>query len=247
MAKRALEVVYPPHCAGCAGATGEAFGLCAGCWSQMPFIAQPYCARLGTPFAVDYGAQMLSPAAIADPPKFDRARAVAVHTGLARELISRFKYGERLDLARMLGRMMAHAGQEILGDADLIIPVPMHRLRLWRRRYNQAALLAGIVANEARVELATDILLRVKRTKAQVGLRRSERRGNLVGAFALGPDGAGRIAGRRVVLIDDVRTTGSTLNACAHILRKAGASRIDVLTFTLVPEGGAWNSQELSF
>jgi ComF family protein len=115
----------------------------------------------------------------------------------------------------------------------------MHRLRLWRRRYNQAAILANEVGRLTSIPVSLHALERIKRTPPQVGLRRNERRANLAGAFRMAKEAALTLQGRHVVVIDDVRTTGSTLNACAHILRKAGASRIDVLTFTLVPEGGA--------
>lgn len=182
---------------------------------------------------------MLSPAAIADPPRFDAARAVAIHDGVAREVVSRFKYGERLDLVRAMGRMMAASGAEMLSSADILLPVPMHRLRLFRRRYNQAALLANEIGRITGKSVLVDALERIKRTPQQVGLNRNERRANLAGAFRVSESARARLAGRHVVVIDDVRTTGSTLNACAHILRKAGAARIDALTFTLVPEGGS--------
>ncbi len=202
-------------------------------------IAEPVCARLGTPFAHDFGPGMLSPAAIADPPKFDSARAVALHDGIAREMVTRLKYGERLDLARIMARLMTGAGREMLAQCDLILPVPMHRGRLWRRRYNQAALLAQQVGALAGKPVALDALLRVRRTPPQVGLTRNERRANLAGAFKVLPEKKASLAGLHLVVIDDVRTTGSTLNASAHILRQAGAARIDVLTFTLVPDGMA--------
>lgn len=235
--RETLALVYPPQCMACEAATAEPHALCARCWTNLPLISAPFCERLGTPFAVDFGPGMLSPAAIADPPRFDRGRAVARHLGPARDLVSRFKYGERLDLARLMARMMVSAGQDVLAEADILVPVPMHRLRLWRRRYNQAALLAQLVGRETRIEVLIDGMERVKRTRAQVGLRRNERQQNLAGAFAVPGRHANRFEGRRVVVIDDVRTTGSTLNACAHILRKAGATRIDVLTFTLVCGG----------
>lgn len=235
--REALALVYPPQCMACEAATAEPHALCARCWTDLPLISAPRCDRLGTPFAIDFGPGMLSPAAIADPPRFDHGRAVARHQGPARDLVSRFKYGERLDLARLMARLMVQAGQDILAEADIIVPVPMHRLRLWRRRYNQAALLAQFVGREAGIDVVVDGLERVKRTRAQVGLRRNERQQNLAGAFAVAERYAHRFEGRRVVVIDDVRTTGSTLNACAHILRKAGAARIDVLTFTLVCGG----------
>lgn len=235
--RQGVALVYPPHCIACEAATAEAFSLCVSCWNDTPFIARPYCDRLGTPFAVDYGEGLISPAAMADPPRFDRARAVALHKGTAKSLVSRLKYGERLDLAGPMARMMASAGREILGDCDLILPVPMHRARLWRRRFNQAALLANALGRETGLPVLVEGLVRRRHTPPQVGLTRAERQKNLTGAFALGPPGEMAIAGRRVVVIDDVRTTSSTLNACAHILRKAGAARIDALTFSVVTDG----------
>ncbi|MBN8533708.1 MAG: ComF family protein [Rhizobiales bacterium] len=235
----ALTLVYPPQCIACQAATGEAHALCPACWSTMPLISDPVCARLGTPFEHDFGPGMLSPAAIADPPRFDQARAVARHDGAAKALVARLKYGERLDLARSMATLMAGAGREMLATCDLIVPVPMHRGRLWRRRYNQAALLALELGRLTGKPVSLDALLRVKRTPPQVGLTRNERRANLAGAFKVDHERKASLAGLHLVVIDDVRTTGSTLNACAHILRQAGAARIDVLTFTLVPTGMA--------
>lgn len=233
----ALGIVYPPQCIACNSATGEPHALCSTCWAGIPFISDPVCARLGTPFAHDFGTGMLSPAAIADPPRFDCARAVAIHEGAAKAMVARLKYGERLDLARAMARMMVHAGGPLLACADVLVPVPMHRGRLWQRRYNQAALLANEIGALAAKPVLPDTLRRVKRTPPQVGLSRNERRSNLAGAFRIEPGQKAVVEGRHCLVIDDVRTTGSTLNACAHILRQAGAARIDVLTFTLVPEG----------
>lgn len=235
----ALSIVYPPQCIACTSATGEAHALCPACWSGLSLISDPVCARLGTPFAHDFGPGMLSPAAIADPPRFDSGRAVALHDGVAKAMVARLKYGERLDLARAMARMMVQAGGPLLASADLLIPVPMHRGRLWQRRYNQAALLANEIGQLAGKPVLFDTLRRVKRTPPQVGLTRNERRSNLAGAFRIDPEKRATVEGRHCLVIDDVRTTGSTLNACAHILRQAGAARIDVLTFTLVPDGGA--------
>lgn len=235
--RRMLDLIYPPQCMACEAATADPHALCAACWAGMALISPPYCDRLGTPFPADYGPGLLSPAAIADPPRFDRGRAAALHKGAARDLVSRLKYGERLDLALVMARMMAQAGRDILADADVIVPVPMHRLRLWRRRYNQAALLAGVIGKQAGIPVVPDAILRIRRTRAQVGLRRAERQRNLAGAFRFNEARRPGIEGRNVVLVDDVRTTGATLNANAHILRKAGAARIDVLTFTLVADG----------
>lgn len=212
----------------------SAKALCPACWGALPLIEAPCCDRLGVPFAADYGPGLLSPAAIADPPRFDRARAVALHKEGAKALVARLKYGERLDLAQVMGTMMAQAGREVLAGADGLIPVPMHWARLWRRRYNQAVLLADATSRVSGVPVLRTVLRRIRHTPAQVGLDREARRRNLAGAFAVRPEDRARIEGRALVLIDDVRTTSSTLNACAHILRKAGAARIDALTFTLV-------------
>jgi ComF family protein len=202
----------------------------------MPLISDPVCVRLGTPFQVDYGPDMLSPSAIADPPRFDQARAVALHEGIARALVSRLKFSDRQDLARAMAAMMVGAGAPFLAEADAVLPVPMHRGRLWRRRFNQSALLAREIAAISGKTYWPDALLRVRQTAPQLGLRREQRRRNLAGAIEANPSYQARIAGAHLVVIDDVRTTGSTLNACAHMLRKAGATRIDVITFTLVKD-----------
>ncbi|SDH16428.1 ComF family protein [Bosea robiniae] len=233
-----LGIVYPPTCIACRAATGEAQALCPACWRGVGFIERPYCERLGTPFPVDLGAGLLSPAAIADPPVFARARAVCRFDGTARELVHRLKYGDRVELSLTLGRMMAQAGRELIGDADLILPVPLHRTRLWRRRFNQAAALAQVVAREAGLPLATTALTRIRRTRQQVGLTRVQRADNLQGAFHIPAAMRGLVEGRRALLVDDVLTTGATVNAASRALLRAGASAVDVLTFARVVTDG---------
>jgi ComF family protein len=230
----ALGLVYPPACIACQAATGEPHTLCASCWSGIRFIERPYCERLGTPFAVDLGMRLLSPAAIADPPVFERARAVAEYDGTASALVHRLKYGDRLELARALGRMMARAGAELLGEADVIVPVPLHRWRLWRRRFNQAMALAGVVSADSGVACDPFLLARVKPTRRQVGLTRTQRQENLQGAFRVPAEARARLKGKRVLLIDDVLTTGSTANAAARALLRGGAAAVDVLAFARV-------------
>jgi ComF family protein len=234
----AIGLVYPPSCVACQGATAEAQGLCPACWGGIGFIERPYCERLGTPFAIDLGAGLISPAAMADPPVFARARAVCRFDGTARELVHRLKYGDRLELAITLGRMMARAGHELLAGADLVIPVPLHRTRLWSRRFNQAAALAQVVARQGGVALAPAALARVKRTRQQVGLTRAQRADNLQGAFRVLPAMKPLVEGRRLVLVDDVLTTGSTANAASRALLRAGASQVDILTFARVVTDG---------
>jgi ComF family protein len=201
----------------------------------MRFIERPFCERLGTPFAQDLGPGLLSPEAMADPPVWTRARAVcAFDEGPARQLVHRLKYGDRLDLAAALGRWMARAGTDLLEDADLLVPVPLHRRRIASRRYNQAAVLARIVSEASGVPCALQGLSRVKSTPPQVGLSRLQRAANVQGAFQVPEEAMPFIRQRRVVLVDDVLTSGATTNAAARALRRAGAADVDVLTFARV-------------
>lgn len=236
--RMALDFALPPQCLACSKPVTESGGLCVQCWGALKAIERPYCERLGTPFPADYGPGLLSPAAIANPPSYDRARAVARFDGAARELVHRLKYADGVHLARPLGGMMARAGRELLAPDALVLPVPLHRGRLWTRRFNQAALLAREAARLSGAELRSDILLRVKPTRPQVGLTAAERAANLSGAFRLS-DGAGAaIRGRRIVIVDDVLTTGATVERLSRLVRRAGAKSVDVLVFALVVKDG---------
>ena len=233
-----LGIVYPPTCVGCGGATGEPHSLCARCWSQIAFIERPFCERLGTPFAIDLGMPLLSPAAIAEPPVFERARAVARYDDVARRLVHRLKYGDRLELARALATMMVRSGAELLAEAQVIVPVPLHRWRLWWRRFNQAMALASVVSKASGVPCDPFLLARVKPTKPQVGLSKAQRGENLQGAFRVPAEARPRLEGKRVLLVDDVLTTGATANAASRALLRGGARAVDVLAFARVAEAG---------
>lgn len=234
LAKAVIGLVYPPSCIACQAATDEPHGLCAACWSGIRFIERPFCERLGTPFQVALGQPLLSPAAIADPPVFGRARAVAEYDGTASLLVHRLKYNDRLELARALGTMMTRAGAELLTEADVIVPVPLHRWRLWRRRFNQAMALAQVVSTGSGLPCDPSLLHRVKRTRRQVGLTKAQRQENLQGAFRVPPEARARLKGKRVLLVDDVLTTGATANAAARALLRGGAAAVDVLAFARV-------------
>ena len=237
LAAQALDVLFPPTCLACRAATHEHGALCARCWREIRFIERPYCERLGTPFEQDLGEGLLSPQAMADPPVFFRARAVArFEDGPARKLVHRLKYSDRAELARPVARWMTRAGAELLAEADLVVPVPLHPIRLWRRRFNQAAALAREVARVSRVACDLEALRRVKATRSQVGLTRAQRAENMQGAFRAAPDAD--LKGRKVVLVDDVLTSGATLNAASRALLRAGAEQVDVLVFARVVTGG---------
>lgn len=230
----AIGVVYPPTCIACGGATGDPHSLCARCWAQVRFIERPFCERLGTPFAFDLGAPLLSPAAMADPPVYRRARAVARYDEIARSLVQRLKYGDRLELARAMAGMMTRAGAELIAEADAIVPVPLHRWRLWWRRFNQAMALAQGVAGASGVPCEPFWLARVKATRSQVGLTKAQRGENLQGAFRVPPERRAALKGKRILLIDDVMTTGATANAASRALLRGGAAAVDVLAFARV-------------
>lgn len=236
LAQAAADIVFPPACLACRASIENSGALCAACWAQVRFIERPYCERLGTPFAVDLGDdELLSPEAVANPPVFARARAVAhFEDGPVRQLVHRLKYSDRMELAKPLGAWMARAGSEILAEAELLVPIPLHRRRLAARKFNQANALAQAISAQCGVPANAFILARVKATPPQVGLTRTQRALNLQGAFRVAGGMAARIEGRAIVLIDDVMTSGATVNAASRVLLRAGAKRVDVLVFARV-------------
>jgi ComF family protein len=233
-----VDLALPPQCLACRTPVAGMGSLCPACWSRLRLIEPPYCVRLGIPFAYDLGAGALSAEAIADPPPFDRCRAVAVFDDVARQLVHGLKYRDRLDLARWMAGWMVRAGSELLAEADVIVPVPLHRRRLWWRRYNQSALLAQAVSGLSGRNLAGAALVRVRATAQQVGLTADERDRNVRGAFRVGVEHKPAVAGRRVLLVDDVYTTGATARAATRALLRAGAAAVDVLVFARVVKGG---------
>lgn len=232
-----LDLALPTLCPACREPV-EGRGLCPACWSKLSFITRPYCERLGIPFVYDPGPGILSMEAIADPPSYHRARAAVRFDEISRALVHGLKYGDRLDLAPMMGRWTAHAGHEILAEADALVPVPLHWRRLWARRFNQSAMLAAVVSAESGVPIAQGALKRIKPTAQQVGLTRSERGANVQGAFSVPAENRAAVTGRRLVLIDDVLTSGATVDCCARALLRAGAANVDVLIFARVADPG---------
>ena len=234
-ARATLDIALPTLCVSCREpVTGD--GLCAACWSQLSFIAPPYCARLGIPFVYDPGPGLLSMEAIASPPAYQRARAAVRYDDVARTLVHALKYQDRTDLAPTMGRWMARAGNELLKEADALIPVPLHWQRGWSRRYNQSGALARVIAAQADIPVWGDVLQRTRQTRQQVGLSRAERSRNVQGAFSVAAEKKSAIHGRRVILIDDVLTSGATVDTCARALLRARAASVDVLVFARVVE-----------
>lgn len=232
------RILFPPVCGGCRRLISLPGTLCGTCWRELRLIERPWCEVLGTPFPAEMGAGAVSPAAIAAPPPFDRARAAAVYTGVARRMVQGLKYSDRTELAPWMARWMARAGAELIADADMILPVPLHRRRFLSRRFNQSAELGRAVASLSGLPFEPMIVQRARPTRQQVGLGQREREDNVRGAFTVPAEAKPLIAGRRVLVIDDVYTTGATVYALARTLKRQGrASAVDVLTFARVLPG----------
>lgn len=235
--RAALDVFYPPVCIACSAPVAEPDGLCVSCWQALVPISAPICPVLGLPFAVDMGPDAVSAEALANPPVFARARAAFAYSSMSARIVSRFKYGDHPELAGFAAAAMARAGADFWPDRPVLIPVPLHRFRQWRRGYNQSAELARRLARLVDLEFVPDLVRRRRHTRQQVGLSKEQRQRNVSGAFAVDPVAAGRWAGRRLVLVDDVLTTGATVSALARTLRRAGFDHIDVISFARVVPG----------
>lgn len=234
LARASAELILPPTCPGCRGAVNDPDALCARCWSAIRFIAPPLCPVYGTPFNYDLGEGILSAEALVDPPPFRRARAAAVYGDVARKLVHRVKYNDRPDLALVMAAAMHRAGRALTAECALIVPVPLYRWRLWQRRFNQSALLAGQLSKLSGVAYDPFVLERVRPTRRQVGLSATQREENVRGAFRVPEAARGRIASQPVLLVDDVYTSGATAKAATRALLRGGAASVDVLTFARV-------------
>lgn len=234
LARWTLDTLLPPGCMLCGEPVAEPGRLCAVCWPKLDFIAAPLCPCCGTPFTLPVPDGLLCGACIAKPPRYRRARAALVYGGGGRDLVLRFKRADRTDLARGLADLMARAGADLLKDADLIVPVPLHRRRLWRRRYNQSALLAQALGRRSAKPVLPDLLQRLRATPSLGGLGRQERRRALAGAIHINPAHRAVLCGKSVLLVDDVFTTGATAGACLRALLQAGAAAVDILTLARV-------------
>lgn len=238
LGERLSRFVLPPLCLSCHCGVADQNVLCADCWSKLHFIEKPYCPVSGLPFAFDPGAGVLSATVIASPPPYDAARAVLRYDDVSGRIIQRYKYGDRMEAAPAMAAWMARAGADLLADADLIAPVPLHRSRLFSRRFNQSAELVRHLAQRVQRKATPDLLVRIKATQPQVGLSGQARRRNVAGAFRVNEPFSKQVAGKIVVLVDDVMTTGATIEACARVLKVAGAHEVRVLTFArVVPQG----------
>jgi ComF family protein len=234
VATKALNLLLPPRCLRCGAMVDTLGSLCAGCWEEIAFLGPPFCAVCGFPFEFEVEEGALCASCTRRRPAYRCARAVFRYDDVSRDLILAFKHADRSDGAPAFARWLVRAGQGILADADLLVPVPLHWTRLFQRRYNQAALLAHSLGRATGLPVEAMLLVRRRATPSQGGLSAGARRRNVRGAFAV----RGRLASRaqrlNIVLIDDVLTTGATVGECARTLLAAGAGAVDVLTLARV-------------
>ena len=229
-----VNTLLPSTCLICDVFVARNGGCCSSCWAKLQYIRYPLCPVMGSPFSVDMGEHFLCAEAIANPPPFDRLRAVLIYDELAGRLVSSIKNRDRGDLVPWVSRWMHVAGKELLKDADVILPVPLHPSRLRKRRFNQSAELARSIGRLSGVNYAPELLIRQKPTRQQVGLSRQERERNVSGAFTTPEFMKIHLKKQRVVLVDDVYTTGATVKSAVRALRRGGAGNIDVLVFAKV-------------
>ncbi|MFN0264778.1 ComF family protein [Tepidamorphus sp. 3E244] len=231
---KALDMVLPPLCMGCGDLVTTHGGVCAACWRGLTFIEPPVCPVMGTPLEPGVPAGTLSAAAIAAPPPFARLRGACDYDATARRLVTALKYNDRLETATMMAQLMVRASADCIDNSDVVMPVPLHWRRLISRRFNQSAELSRAISKQTGLPHLATVLKRSRATKQQVGLKASERALNVTGAFTVPEHLRHEIAGRRVLLVDDVFTTGATVTAAARALKRFGADEVNIAVFARV-------------
>jgi ComF family protein len=232
LAASAVDFALPPRCPACGAILPDPHRFCLACWQALNFLGEPCCVRCGLPFEYDAGEQAECGRCLAEPPPFDRLRAAVAYGEVARGVALKLKHGGRPGVAETLAVLMLRHLQP--GSDALLVPVPLHRWRIWKRGYNQAALIAAALARRSALAAAPDILRRTRATPMLKGLGRRERALAVRGAFKVTEEGRALLRGRPVILVDDVFTSGATAGACARTLKRAGAASVDVLCWARV-------------
>lgn len=233
-----LQVIYPSQCMTCDASVATDFGLCAECWRNTPFVGGLTCTKCGSPLpGEDDTNAVLCDDCLTIARPWDRGRAALLYQDNARNLVLALKHGDRIDLAVPVAGWMVHAARDILEPGLLVAPVPLHWLRLFKRRYNQAALLSGNIARLAELDHCPDLLQRRRNTGSQDGLTRDGRFANMADSLSVHPRREKLIPGRHVLIVDDVMTSGATLAAATEVCLAKGASKVSVLVMARVLRG----------
>jgi len=232
--RRFLNILYPPQCLKCGAPVADSASLCASCWPEIPFVASPQCEACGLPFEFDLGPGALCGACTQERPSYDQARAAFLYTPASREMVLRYKHADSIHMTKAFAAWMIRAGSNLIDESDLAIPVPLHWSRLLSRRYNQAALLAQAIGKKKTIPVNTNILLRRKKTKSQGYMTRPQRHRNLQGAFHVPVNKRQILKDKTVLLVDDVMTSGATVNTCARVLKRHGTRKVNILTLARV-------------
>jgi ComF family protein len=231
--RHAVDFALPPRCPGCGLVVEDAHRFCLDCWQQLTFLGEPCCARCGLPFDYEAGADVECGACMAHPPAFDRLRSAVAYGEIARKVALKLKYSGRPAVADTLAHFMRRHLDPDEPQA-VLVPVPLHRWRIWKRGYNQAALIARALSRRSGIPADLALIERVKATPPLKGLGRGERALAVRGAFRMSDAAKRRANGRTVILVDDVYTSGATASACAKILKRGGAARVNILCWARV-------------
>lgn len=233
-AKWLLDQVLPPTCSGCGVVQTESQTLCADCWAPLTFLGRPCCEACGYPFDYEVPDLSLCGACTREHPPYDRARSALAYDEASKDLILAFKHADKTDTTLLFAKWMKMAGANLAADCDVIIPVPLHWTRLFARRYNQAALLAHALGKLSDTPVIADALIRHRRTPSQGRMGVKARTRNVTGAFRVAPKYRTALKNKRILLVDDVFTTGATVGSTAKVLRRIGVSGVDVITLARV-------------
>jgi len=242
--KPALDFALPERCPACGAITADGSNFCTDCWPKLRFLNPPWCAACALPFSYEQHIGTLCANCLSDPPLHDGIRAVVAYDDLSRQIILRLKYGGKIGLAKLVARQLVRHLPEDRGDI-IVTPVPLHWTRLWSRSFNQSALIAQELARLGAMEYCPDLLQRTRRTPSMRGLSPKQRRKTVSKALAANPGRLERAKGRRIILVDDVLTTGATSEACIKALKKAGAQWVQLFCWARTLRGEAFPEHQV--